>query len=128
MASRDADGRVRVCSSRSPPERIYQSDFPSWRVLARVYASRHIKNAESGSVIRVVAKVLAELWTAQAKAPKGTGIGLYLCRVLVEQMKGSIGFRDRKGGCGSVFWFTLPILRQRPQAQAALLDSKLAGG
>src|SRR6185503_6981056 len=64
----------------------------------------------------------------QAKAPKGTGIGLYLCRALVEQMKGTIGFRDRKGGSGSVFWFTLPILRQRAPARPALLDSKLSGG
>ncbi|MEZ5967339.1 MAG: HAMP domain-containing sensor histidine kinase [Planctomycetota bacterium] len=41
----------------------------------------------------------------------GTGIGLYLCRILVEHMGGSIGFDEREGGTGSVFWFTLPLPR-----------------
>lgn len=41
----------------------------------------------------------------------GTGIGLYLCRILVEHMDGSIGFDERETGTGSVFWFTLPMLR-----------------
>lgn len=42
----------------------------------------------------------------------GTGIGLYLCRILVEQMGGSIGFDEREAGTGSVFWFTLPLSRK----------------
>jgi signal transduction histidine kinase len=39
----------------------------------------------------------------------GTGIGLYLCRVLVEAMGGRIGYHEKPGGPGSVFWFTLPL-------------------
>lgn len=42
-------------------------------------------------------------------APSGTGIGLHLCKVLVERMGGSIGYQPGPGDVGSVFWFTLPL-------------------
>lgn len=37
-----------------------------------------------------------------------SGLGLYVCRRLVELMQGGIGFRPRPDG-GSVFWFCLPL-------------------
>jgi PAS domain S-box-containing protein len=40
-------------------------------------------------------------------APSGTGLGLYICRELVQRMGGTIGVRSRSGG-GSTFWFQLP--------------------
>jgi PAS domain S-box-containing protein len=39
--------------------------------------------------------------------PSGTGLGLYICRELVQRMGGTIGVRSRPGG-GSTFWFQLP--------------------
>jgi PAS domain S-box-containing protein len=39
--------------------------------------------------------------------PGGTGLGLYICRELVQRMGGSIGVRSRPGE-GSTFWFDLP--------------------
>jgi signal transduction histidine kinase len=39
---------------------------------------------------------------------KGTGLGLILCKELVEQQGGKIGL-DRTSSQGSVFSFTLPI-------------------
>jgi PAS domain S-box-containing protein len=39
--------------------------------------------------------------------PGGTGLGLYICRELVQRMGGTIGVRSRPGG-GSTFWFQLP--------------------
>lgn len=52
-----------------------------------------------------------------AAAVPGTGIGLYLCRILVDSMGGSIGYEPREPQGGSVFWFTLP--QHRPVAATA---------
>lgn len=46
----------------------------------------------------------------------GTGVGLHVSRMLVKLMNGSIGFRERRTGNGSVFWFTLPRAANTEQA------------
>ena len=42
---------------------------------------------------------------------QGTGLGLTLCRMLVEKMRGRIWLRSQEGK-GSRFYFTLPLIRQ----------------
>jgi PAS domain S-box-containing protein len=58
---------------------------------------------------------------AQAGKPdprEGCGLGLAICRELVERMGGEIGVTSREGthaeGCGSTFHFVLPLVAARP--------------
>lgn len=40
--------------------------------------------------------------------PAGTGIGLYICKEIIEKSGGAIGFRSEENK-GTMFWFTLPL-------------------
>jgi len=40
---------------------------------------------------------------------KNTGLGLYISKIIIEQMGGFIGLEKSEEGVGSVFFFTIPI-------------------
>ena len=40
---------------------------------------------------------------------KSTGLGLYISKMLIEKMGGSIGLESTEAGVGSVFYFIIPI-------------------
>jgi signal transduction histidine kinase len=44
-----------------------------------------------------------------SKSDAGTGLGLYICRNLVEAHGGKIWAENNKDGKGATFTFTLPI-------------------
>lgn len=53
---------------------------------------------------------------AHAEAPdrdQGVGLGLFICKAIVEAHGGSLGVESRPGQ-GSTFWFTLPTARLAP--------------
>jgi len=52
----------------------------------------------------------------------GTGLGLTICKQLVETMSGQIGMFDNDPQPGSTFWFELPLRR----AQGVVIESDLA--
>lgn len=45
---------------------------------------------------------------ARTKQPTGTGLGLNITKMLVQNLGGQIGFRSQENK-GSTFWFTIPI-------------------
>jgi K+-sensing histidine kinase KdpD len=50
----------------------------------------------------------------------GLGIGLYLCRTIIEQHHGQVGVQSSPSK-GSNFWFTLPLTRQEETEEEAVL-------
>jgi len=47
---------------------------------------------------------------------EGTGIGLVICKELIEKMSGSIGFKSEVGS-GSVFWIEIPLAIETQQKE-----------
>lgn len=54
----------------------------------------------------------------------GSGLGLPICKMIVEQHGGTIGVRDREGG-GTTFWFRIPLQPNQVRYPAAQIDSQV---
>lgn len=49
--------------------------------------------------------------SSDATQKGGTGLGLPICKAIIEQHGGKIGIRDNEGG-GSIFWFKIPVKKE----------------
>ena len=53
---------------------------------------------------------------AQANPRGGLGLGLYICRMIIEHHQGQVGVESVVGE-GSTFWFTLPLVAQASKTE-----------
>jgi PAS domain S-box-containing protein len=59
----------------------------------------------------VIFEKFKQVRISDAKKKRGTGLGLPICKALIEQHGGSIGV-ESKEGAGSTFWFCLPATEE----------------
>ena len=55
---------------------------------------------------------LDSITTLGTQKEKGTGLGLLICRELIEKNKGRIWFESQENQ-GTTFFFTLPVYREQ---------------
>jgi len=61
---------------------------------------------------------------SRSLAAKGSGLGLYIAKGIVEAMGGSIWYESEGAGMGSTFYFTVPLADSVPDYKAAA-DSRV---
>lgn len=63
-------------------------------------------------------RAFSQVHEAGPDAPKGTGLGLYISKGLVEKQHGSVGVTSPGSGKGSTFWLELPLVAQEAPSPA----------
>jgi signal transduction histidine kinase len=69
---------------------------------------------EPGSV-QIIFDKFRQLGDTLTDKPRGSGLGLPICKEIVEHLGGRIGV-DSAPGRGSTFWFTVPAARPEDPA------------
>jgi two-component system, LuxR family, sensor histidine kinase DctS len=87
------------------------------RPAAARWVSFHVVDAGPGIAPDVAARLFTPFYTTRIE---GMGLGLSLCRTVIEQHGGALDFGPGPGGAGTEFRFTLPARAAPAEAGAAL--------
>jgi signal transduction histidine kinase len=66
-------------------------------------------------------RVFDKYWTAGVSGCSGTGLGLFICKTIIEAHGGHIGVENQESG-GAHFWFTLPKILKTVKADFWVKD------
>ncbi|MEK6975817.1 MAG: ATP-binding protein [Candidatus Thermoplasmatota archaeon] len=89
----------------------------TWLAASRgLLPARHAGATAAGILLAVLPYLMTLLWltgqplqsTALDPARRGTGLGLYICKGIVERHGGTMGASSLGPGQGATFWFELP--------------------
>jgi PAS domain S-box-containing protein len=100
---------------------------PGGRIEARAYVDGDqvrvdVTDTGIGLSVDQITKLFhpfVQVHTTLPNAPKGTGLGLYISKGIVEAHGGAMGVESGGVGCGTTFWFTVPMVTSEPPAGPA---------
>jgi signal transduction histidine kinase len=76
-----------------------------------------VKDAGPGIPQDQLARIFDRFWQGPGTPEKGTGLGLFIVKGIVEAHGGKV-WATTKVGVGTTFFFTLPVFVQRPAKRA----------
>lgn len=62
--------------------------------------------------LRYIFEKFSQLWTNLHPSKRGSGLGLFICRKIIEFHGGKIWANSEGEGKGSIFFFTLPVIKK----------------
>mmetsp|Transcript_1259 Transcript_1259/g.3206 ORF Transcript_1259/g.3206 Transcript_1259/m.3206 type:complete len:949 (+) Transcript_1259:203-3049(+) len=114
VAMKDAKEAMRKAISCSKWENDVSSDSLPVLVFSVVDAGPGIDSQEARRLfsrfVRLGQQPTNTLGSSDVGQPSGTGLGLYLCQMFVQRMRGYIWAANNEGGKGSTFSFCLPMI------------------
>ncbi len=124
MCDRTMVEQVLLNLTRNGIQAMEAATLPVDRLLRLVVRRTHerwvsfsVIDAGPGIAPDVAARLFTPFYTTRRE---GMGLGLSLCRTVIEQHGGALDFTPGPGGVGTEFRFTLPTPRPAPQPAAAV--------